>query len=97
MKKYYFNSDLRFSVKEEKNSENLKANQIRVRMRNCGICGSDIHYYLHGENGGRKIMEPLMLGHEAVGEINFKKLLRSTHDTVRKIFFDNKGDANNYV
>ena len=69
MKKYYFNSDLRFSVKEEKNSENLKANQIRVRMRNCGICGSDIHYYLHGENGGRKIMEPLMLGHEAVGEI----------------------------
>ena len=69
MKKYYFNSDLRFSVKEEKNSENLKTNQIRVRMRNCGICGSDIHYYLHGENGGRKIMEPLMLGHEAVGEI----------------------------
>ena len=24
MKKYYFNTDLRFSVKEEKNSENTK-------------------------------------------------------------------------
>ena len=68
MKKYYFNSDLRFSVKEE-DFENLRPNQIRINMKNCGICGSDIHYYLHGENGGRKIMEPLMLGHEAVGEI----------------------------
>ena len=81
MKKYYFNSDLRFSVKEQKNIEKLKPNQIRINMKNCGICGSDIHYYLHGENGGRKIKEPLMLGHEAVGKIlevgsnqeNFKK------------------------
>ena len=69
MKKYYFNSDLRFSVKEQKNIEKLKPNQIRINMKNCGICGSDIHYYLHGENGGRKIKEPLMLGHEAVGKI----------------------------
>ncbi|GIS78410.1 MAG: hypothetical protein CM1200mP13_17690 [Candidatus Pelagibacterales bacterium] len=38
-------------------------------MKNCGICGSGIHYYLFGENGGRKITEPLMLGHEFVGEI----------------------------
>ena len=38
-------------------------------MKNCGICGSDIHYFLNGENGGRKIIEPLMLGHEFVGEI----------------------------
>ena len=81
MKKYYFNSDLRFSVKEQKNIEKLKPNEIRINMKNCGICGSDIHYYLHGENGGRKIKEPLMLGHEAVGKIlevgsnqeNFKK------------------------
>ena len=69
MKKYYFNTDLSFSVKEQKNIEKLKPNQIRINMKNCGICGSDIHYYLHGENGGRKIKEPLMLGHEAVGKI----------------------------
>ena len=49
MKKYYFNSDLRFSVKEQKTIEKLKPNQIRINMKNCGICGSDIHYYLHGE------------------------------------------------
>ena len=69
MKKYYFNSDLKFSVIDEKSNENLLPNQLRINMKNCGICGSDIHYFLHGENGGRKIKEPLMLGHETVGEI----------------------------
>ena len=69
MKKYYFNSNLKFSVTEEKSNENLLPNQLRINMKNCGICGSDIHYFLHGENGGRKIKEPLMLGHETVGEI----------------------------
>ena len=69
MKKYYFNSNLKFSVTDEKSNENLLPNQLRINMKNCGICGSDIHYFLHGENGGRKIKEPLMLGHETVGEI----------------------------
>ena len=54
---------------DEKSNENLLPNQLRINMKNCGICGSDIHYFLHGENGGRKIKEPLMLGHETVGEI----------------------------
>lgn len=69
MKKYYFNKDLSFSVENDKNQEKLNSNQVRINMKNCGICGSDIHYFLYGENGGRKIQEPLMLGHEAVGEI----------------------------
>ena len=43
--------------------------QVRIEMKNCGICGSDIHYYLHDQNGGRKILEPLMLGHEFSGQI----------------------------
>ena len=59
MKKYYFNTNLKFTVKEENNLK-LNPNQIRINMKNCGICGSDIHYFLHGENGGRKIQEPLM-------------------------------------
>ena len=69
MKKYYFNTNLKFSIVNEKNQERLNPNQVRITMRNCGICGSDIHYFLYGENGGRKIQEPLMLGHEAAGEI----------------------------
>ena len=68
MKRYYFNNDLKFSVSDMPD-ENILKNQVRIKMKNCGICGSDIHYFLKGENGGRKILEPLMLGHEAVGEI----------------------------
>ncbi len=69
MKKYYFNTNLKFTVTEDNLQNKLNPNQLRVSMKNCGICGSDIHYFLHGENGGRKIQEPLILGHEAVGEI----------------------------
>tara|TARA_Y100001970_G_scaffold293500_1_gene440763 strand:+ start:9523 stop:10566 length:1044 start_codon:yes stop_codon:yes gene_type:complete len=69
MKNYYFNTNLEFSIFNQKKREKLTSNQVRISMKNCGICGSDIHYFLYGENGGRKIKEPLILGHEAVGEI----------------------------
>jgi L-iditol 2-dehydrogenase len=29
-----------------------------------GVCGSDVHYYLHGRIGSQVVTEPLMLGHE---------------------------------
>lgn len=42
------------------------ANEVLVRVRACGICGSD----LHGMDGrsGRRI-PPIIMGHEAAGEI----------------------------
>ena len=67
MKSFYF-KDSNFTEIESQNNK-LSNHQVRIEMKNCGICGSDIHYYLYGENGGRKILEPLMLGHEFVGQI----------------------------
>ena len=67
MKGFYF-KDGNFAEIESPNNK-LINHQVRIEMKNCGICGSDIHYYLFGENGGRKILEPLMLGHEFVGQI----------------------------
>ena len=29
-----------------------------------GVCGSDVHYYLHGRIGSQVVTEPIMLGHE---------------------------------
>jgi len=69
MKEYFLDQNLKFSVVNKEINEKLNPNQLLIKMKNCGICGSDIHYFLHGENGGRKIKEPLMLGHEAVGEV----------------------------
>jgi len=67
MKGFYF-KDNNFTEVEIIDKK-LIENQVRIQMKNCGICGSDIHYYLHGQNGGRRILEPLMLGHEFVGQI----------------------------
>lgn len=43
--------------------------EVLVRVKACGICGSDIHSYEYGEIGGTAIEEPLVLGHEPAGVI----------------------------
>lgn len=43
--------------------------EIQVRVRNVGICGSDLHYYAEGSIGDVIIKYPVVLGHEPVGEI----------------------------
>ena len=44
-------------------------NQILVRVRAVGVCGSDVHYYQHGRMGPFAPTEPLVLGHESAGEV----------------------------
>ena len=67
MKSFYLKNNSFMEV--ESVAKRLDDYQVRIEMKNCGICGSDIHYYLHGENGGRKILEPLILGHEFSGQV----------------------------
>ena len=43
--------------------------QLRVRVRAGGICGSDLHYFQHGGFGTVRIQEPMVLGHEVAGVI----------------------------
>ncbi len=43
-----------------------KANEVLLRVRACGICGSDVHGYL-GITGRR--IPPMTMGHEFVGEV----------------------------
>jgi L-idonate 5-dehydrogenase len=43
--------------------------EVRVRIRNGGICGSDLHYFQHGGFGTVRIKEPLIPGHEIAGEV----------------------------
>jgi L-idonate 5-dehydrogenase len=47
----------------------LAEGMVRVRFRAGGICGSDMHYFLHGANGDFVVREPLVLGHELAGEV----------------------------
>jgi L-idonate 5-dehydrogenase len=43
--------------------------QMRVRVRAGGICGSDLHYFQHGGFGTIRIQQPMVLGHEVAGSI----------------------------
>ncbi|PMD52827.1 GroES-like protein [Hyaloscypha bicolor E] len=44
--------------------------QVQIRVRATGICGTDMHYFQNGRNGIYVVKEPLILGHEAAGEIS---------------------------
>ncbi|NIZ13033.1 L-idonate 5-dehydrogenase [Phaeobacter sp. HF9A] len=43
--------------------------EVQVQVTNGGICGSDLHYYLHGGFGAIRIREPMALGHEVSGVV----------------------------
>jgi L-idonate 5-dehydrogenase len=47
----------------------MQPDQLRVRVRCGGICGSDLHYFQHGGFGTVRIQEPMILGHEVAGVI----------------------------
>jgi len=43
--------------------------EVLVRVRAVGVCGSDVDYYATGRCGNFTVREPLILGHESSGEI----------------------------
>jgi len=46
-----------------------KAREVLVRIRACGVCGSDVHYYNEGRIGDQVIQGPQVLGHEPSGDV----------------------------
>jgi L-iditol 2-dehydrogenase len=53
-------------VVEEVPKPSVAAGEVLVRVRACGICGSDVHG-MDGSTGRR--IPPIIMGHEAAGEI----------------------------
>ncbi len=51
---------------EEVPEPRIEQDEVLIRVRSCGICGSDVHGY-DGSSGRR--IPPLIMGHEAAGEI----------------------------
>ena len=46
-----------------------RAHQSVVQIHYGGICGSDLHYWLHGAAGESILSAPMVLGHEVVGRV----------------------------
>ncbi|HIQ21861.1 MAG TPA: hypothetical protein EYH34_11585 [Planctomycetes bacterium] len=42
---------------------------VLVRMDRVGVCGSDVHYYLHGRIGNQVVEYPATVGHECSGTV----------------------------
>lgn len=57
----------------------LQPDGVLVKVISNGICGSDMHGYLAGGVGGRPVLEPLVMGHEAAGEVVAVGELVTTH------------------
>lgn len=54
---------------EDRAHQDLGPDQVRVRIANGGVCGSDLHYYNHGGFGPVVLKEPMILGHEISGHV----------------------------
>lgn len=42
-------------------------NEVLLKIQRVGICGSDVHYLVHGAIGHFVVKEPMVIGHEASG------------------------------
>lgn len=59
----------KLSLRDIEIEEQLGPHDVRIAIHTVGICGSDVHYYLHGRIGPFVVEEPMVLGHEASGRI----------------------------
>jgi L-iditol 2-dehydrogenase len=46
-----------------------RPDDVLVRMKSVGVCGSDIHYFLHGRIGSQIVKYPFTIGHEGSGVV----------------------------
>lgn len=46
-----------------------QAGQVLLRLATGGICGSDLHYALHGGFGAVRLKQPMILGHEVSARV----------------------------
>jgi len=49
--------------------EIINDNEVLIKMKVVGVCGSDIHYYLTGKIGSQVVKYPFPVGHEGAGII----------------------------
>lgn len=62
--RWYAPRDMRL---EEAPVPTPKTHEVLVRIESCGVCGSDMHYYLDGHIGSQVLTRPTVLGHEYAG------------------------------
>ncbi len=57
------------AIRDIELADELGPDDVRIAMHTVGICGSDVHYYVHGGAGPNQVRAPMVLGHEASGTV----------------------------
>ncbi|EKM59197.1 uncharacterized protein PHACADRAFT_249477 [Phanerochaete carnosa HHB-10118-sp] len=52
---------------EERPIPDIRDTEVLVEVKKTGICGSDVHYLVHGRIGDFIVEKPMVLGHESSG------------------------------
>jgi D-xylulose reductase len=69
MKALVLEAKKKLSLRDFPITEIVGPYDVKIQINACGICGSDVHYYLEGAIGDFIVREPMILGHEAAGVI----------------------------
>ena len=69
MKALVLKETKKIAIEEFRSTETLGPDDVRIGIRKVGICGSDVHYYVHGRIGDFVVNSPMVLGHEASGVV----------------------------
>jgi len=56
-------------IYEEKPVPEIGPGDVLVEVKKTGICGSDVHYLVHGRIGDFLVEKPMVLGHESSGVV----------------------------
>lgn len=59
----------KLSLREIDLPQELGEHDVRIQLKAVGICGSDLHFYTHGRIGPYVVNAPMVLGHEAAGQV----------------------------
>ncbi|KAG2056331.1 GroES-like protein [Suillus hirtellus] len=55
---------------QQKSIPEIDPNEVLVEVKKTGICGSDVHFLVHGRIGDFVVEKPMVLGHEAAGVVS---------------------------
>ncbi|KAI0081715.1 xylitol dehydrogenase [Panus rudis PR-1116 ss-1] len=55
---------------EDRPIPDVKDDEVLVAVKKTGICGSDVHYLVHGRIGDFVVNNPMVLGHESAGIVH---------------------------
>ena len=69
MKALVLESKQKLSLRDFPITEKVGPYDVKIQIKACGICGSDVHYYVEGAIGDFIVTDPMILGHEAAGII----------------------------